>query len=272
MLRFVLWGVLASIILSGCQSQRSMPEVSYMDFDQELKPAISGAGFFPIYTWVPENPSGSQLRIYIEGDGRAWLRSGRASFDPTPVNRLVHHLMMKDPFSDIAYLSQPCQYEMNSTCIKNVWTFERYSQKVIETMNHVVSEIKESGGYKTLELVGYSGGGAIAMLLAAKRDDVISIRTVAGNLAPHYTNQLHAVSEMPLALNPADYQEKLVDIPQVHFVGAHDSVIPEAVSRHYENAIEDTSCVTIKSIEADHQQGWINSWSQLLAVQPKCDK
>ncbi|MFK0573958.1 alpha/beta fold hydrolase [Endozoicomonas sp.] len=270
MLKAIPFGILYLILLAGCQTQSSMPEISYTDLNQKVQPAISDTGFFPIYTWSPVIPSSSQLRIYIEGDGRAWLRSGRAAFDPTPVNRLVHHLMMKDSYSDIAYLSQPCQYVMSTACNKNVWTFERYSQRVVETMNQVVSGIKEKGGYKTLELVGYSGGGAIALLLAATRDDVISVRTVAGNLAPHFTNRLHAVSAMPLALNPADYQKKLVGIPQVHFVGTGDSIIPGEVSRHYVNAIKDTSCVTIKSVEADHQQGWVSEWSGLLAIQPKC--
>lgn len=272
MLRAIVFGILTSIFLSGCQSQPERPEISYTDFDQEMKLAVINTGFFPVYSWFPVNPSSNQLRIYIEGDGRAWLRSGRASFDPTPVNRLVHHLMMKDSFPDIAYLSQPCQYEMNTACNKNVWTFERYSQKVIEAMNHAISEIKEKGGYKTLGLVGYSGGGAIALLLAATRDDVISVRTIAGNLDPHFTNRLHAVSAMPLALNPADYKKKLVDVPQVHFVGTNDSVIPEEVSRHYVNTVKDTSCVTIRSVEADHQQGWVSEWSRLLAIQPKCKK
>lgn len=272
MLRFIAFGILVSILLSGCQSQPSIPEVSYTDFDQEMQPAVFDTGFFPIYTWAPERPSGSQLRIYIEGDGRAWLRLGRASFDPTPVNRLVHHLMMSDPFPDIAYLSQPCQYIMNSACNKNVWTFERYSQKVIETMNRVVSEIKKKGGYETLELVGYSGGGAIALLMAARREDVVSVRTIAGNLDPHFTNRLHVVSAMPLALNPTDYKKKLVDVPQVHFVGTNDSVISEKVSRHYVKTIKDTSCVTIRSVEAGHQQGWVSEWSRLLFIQPECKK
>ncbi|USE33796.1 alpha/beta fold hydrolase [Endozoicomonas sp. SCSIO W0465] len=270
--RTILLEILTLIFFPGCHSQPLSHEIPLADLNQEMQSSVSDAGFYPVYTWYPATPSGHRLRIYIEGDGRGWLRSGRASYDPTPLNRLVHHLMMHDLSPDIAYVSQPCQYKMGAACNRNVWTFGRYSQKVVDSMNAVVSDIKAKGGYKTLELVGYSGGGTVALLMAATRDDVISVRTIAGNLAPHFTNQLHTASAMPLALNPSDFRAKLMSVPQIHFVGTNDSVIPETVSRHYANTIADTSCVTISSIEADHQKGWINYWPQLLAVEPRCKR
>ncbi len=186
-------------LMAGCSSRSVIPEINSGDLQPSLKVVVYDEAYWPIYTWSPEETLSRTLRIYIEGDGRAWLRSNRPSMDPTPVNRLVHHLMLKDKSPDLAYIAQPCQYVMNDSCNRQVWTFNRYSQKVINTMNSVVTSMKESGQYKELELVGYSGGGALALLIAAQRNDVTNVRTVAGNLSHEFLNRHHGVSEMPAA-------------------------------------------------------------------------
>lgn len=257
-------------LIAGCVGQQSMPEVYPGDLQQPLNVVVYDQTYWPIYTWAPEKSVTRTLRIYIEGDGRAWLRSNRPSMDPTPVNRLVHHLMLKDKSPDLAYIAQPCQYVMNENCSRQVWTFKRYSPKVLVAMNTAVESLKESGQYEKLELVGYSGGGALALLIAAHRNDVTSVRTVAGNLSPEFLNRLHGVSEMPAALNPVDFGAQLSSIAQMHFLGARDSVVPLQVSQHYLEAFEDTSCINIDRVNADHQSGWIEQWPLLLARPLTC--
>lgn len=254
----------------GCESRQHIPAVSPDKFQQGLNETIYQQFDWPVYTLIPAKPVSDTLRIYMEGDGRAWLRSNRPSSNPTPVNRLVHHLMLKDTSPDIAYLAQPCQYVMNSHCNSTVWTFERYSKKVVETMNSVVSLIKKNGDYRKLELIGYSGGGSIALLLAANRDDVISVRTLAGNLAPHYLNRHHGVSRMPAATDPESFSRHLSDVPQSHFVGSRDNIVPVEVSLHYAQALAHQSCIHILLVEADHLIGWIKRWPALLSMTPEC--
>ena len=118
-------------------------------------------------------------------------------------------------------------------CRPRIWTFDRYSPAIVELMDFSVTQVKKQGQYQNIELVGYSGGATIALLLAARRDDVISVRTVAGNLDPAFTNDLHGVSKMPDAMNPSDFRRILAHIPQVHFYGTNDRVIPDKVSQHY---------------------------------------
>lgn len=266
------WGklVFVSFLLWGCHSVKRVPEVKPKDFPVAVEVLTYDKGRLPLTLWRPMQARSSTLRLYIEGDGRAWVRAGRPSTDPTPVNRLVHQLMLQDSFRDIAYLSQPCQYVMNSACDRNVWTFGRYSLQVLESMNLAMDEIKRKGNYQAFELVGYSGGGAMALLLAAHRNDVISIRTVAGNLLPSVTNQIHGVSPMPGAMNPADFSDKLSQIPQVHFVGAEDRVIPLSISQSFAKTLKKNDCVTIQSVTADHQHGWIEQWQRLLLIFPVC--
>ncbi|WP_152554052.1 alpha/beta fold hydrolase [Endozoicomonas elysicola] len=255
---FCLW------LMAGCASRSVIPEIDPGDLQQPLKVVVYDEVYWPVYTWSPQEAVSRTLRIYIEGDGRAWLRSNRPSMDPTPVNRLVHHLMLKDKSPDLAYIAQPCQYLMNDNCNREVWTFKRYSPKVLEAMNSAVAFLKDSGQYEKLELIGYSGGGTLALLIAAQRTDVISVRTVAGNLSPEFLNRHHGVSEIPAALDPLAFSSQLSSITQAHFFGARDSIVPRQVSHHYLKAFEDTSCINIERVDADHQSGWIEQWALLL--------
>ena len=251
-------------LMVGCASRSIMPEINPGDLQQSLKAVVYDEAFWPIYIWSPKKSVSRTLRIYIEGDGRSWIRFDRPSMDPTPVNRLVHHLMLKDRSLDLAYIAQPCQYVMNDKCFRSVWTFKRYSPKVVEAMNMAVTFLKERGLYEKLELIGYSGGGALALLIAAHRNDVSSVRTIAGNLSPQFLNHLHGVSDMPAALEPATFSSQLSSIAQIHFFGTRDWIVPEQVSRHYLKAFKKTSCINVERVDADHQSGWIESWPLLL--------
>jgi esterase/lipase len=49
-------------------------------------------------------------------------------------------------------------------------------------MDAAVTALKRASGASRLRLVGYSGGGVMAMLLAARRDDVAQVVTIAAPL------------------------------------------------------------------------------------------
>ena len=223
----------------------------------------------PVYTWQPKNPSSNtSIRIYIEGDGKAWVKRGRPSLDPTPELRLVNQLMSEDAKADIAYIARPCQYVKSPYCKIPVWTFDRYNRATVHLLNQAVDHIKQAGHYQQIELVGYSGGATIALLIAAQRTDIKSIRTVAGNLSPHYSNKLHNVSPMDSALSPKDFISKLKGIPQMHFYGTQDPVITEGVIMDYVSQFPDNPCIKTKALDASHQKGWKEKWKNLLEQIP----
>lgn len=262
-----------SILLSGCNLQKTPPYPARDDMPLPLQMHFIISYPIPVMAWTPtstKQATSKTIRIYIEGDGKAWIRRGRPSSDPTPENRLVHYLMKEDTKTDIAYLGRPCQYMQTSECHSKIWTFERYSKSVVDLMSHSVDKIKTHGNYQQVELIGYSGGATIALLLAARRDDIISVRTVAGNLDPAFTNNLHGVSDMPNAMNPLDFKETLSQIPQVHFYGSNDIIIPDKISRHYYSQMSSSRCITIKSVAASHHSGWAEHWHELLQETPKC--
>ena len=263
-----------SLVLSGCNSTSTIPYPAQDNLLPSLQTRLIIPQPLPVIAWTPrplKQSTNNTIRIYIEGDGKAWVRRGRPSLDPTPENRLVHYLMKEDKKAEIAYLGRPCQYVQTPECHTKIWTFERYSRPVVDLMSLSVDKIKNQGNYQKVELVGYSGGATIALLLAALRDDVISVRTIAGNLTPDFTNSFHGVSEMPGSMIPLDYKKRLSRIPQVHFYGSDDVIIPDKISLHYSTRMNSTKCITVKPVTATHHSGWAEHWQELLKITPACE-
>src|SRR3989338_10769072 len=170
---------------------------------------------------------GGPLNVYIEGDGCAWLSRSRLSDDPTPLKPLVLNLAAMDQSPNVAYLARPCQYGADDgACDSAYWSHKRFSEEVIAAMNQPVDQIVLQSGAKEVHLIGYWGGAAVAALIAARRSDVRTVRTIAGNLDPEAVNRHHGVSPLVGSLNPADVAVKLETLPQRHFTGKRDEVVP----------------------------------------------
>ncbi len=120
----------------------------------------------------------------------------------------------------------------------------------------------------SIALFGYSGGGAIAALVAARRDDVGSLVTVAGNLDHVAWTSLHKVSPLHGSLNPAAAATSLRNLPQVHFVGGDDAIVPPSIAESYRARIPESERVAIEVIAGyGHRCCWENDWPDLLCRQ-----
>jgi len=209
------------------------------------------------------------LTVYIEGDGRAFINRRTPSRDPTPHNPTGFQLAVTDPIAPILYLSRPCQYTTDDTqreCQTAYWTSARFSQTVITAISCALTQAKTLIPFQRLHLVGYSGGGAIAVLLAARRTDVISIITVAGNLDHRFWTDYHRITPLHDSLNSADSAQKVAHIPQIHFVGGQDAVIPVDVGYSYLRQMKKTTrSRLIVILEMNHYKGWHAIWPALLA-------
>lgn len=219
---------------------------------------------------------GRPATVYIEGDGVAWLSKSRPSLDPTPRNPVALHLASRDLGPNVIYLARPCQYSgltVDAPCDWKYWTLERFSPEVIDSMNAALDNIKRKYDIPAFNLVGFSGGGAVAALLAAERDDVATLRTVAGNLNHEKLNAMHGVTPMPLSLNPADIAPQIAHIPQHHFIGEWDEVVTPAIYDSFRAAAGPTTCMRSSMVkEVDHETGWVNIWPTLLKAPLDCDK
>jgi dienelactone hydrolase len=208
------------------------------------------------------------LTVYIEGDGLAWINGSTPSLDPTPLNPLALRLALRDPSGAAVYLARPCQFVTGAQrrgCQRKYWTSHRFAPEVIEASSSAIEQLKQRFAAERLVLVGYSGGGAVAALIAAQRRDVMRLVTVAGNLDHRaWTADLH-LSALDGSLNPADAWRRLQSVPQIHFVGGQDRVLGESVVESYRARFAPGPAPTVRVLPTfDHHCCWVERWPDLL--------
>jgi pimeloyl-ACP methyl ester carboxylesterase len=197
--------------------------------------AFVDTGGFRILTYSRLGNPAATIHVYVEGDGRAFLSRSRPSPDPTPRNPLALELALLDPAPSVLYIARPCQFlDANAlaSCQPRYWTTARYSEAVVEATDAVIDRVRQ-GANGRIGLIGHSGGGAIAALLAARRTDVDWLITVAGNLDHATWTRHHRVTPLTESLNPVDYAAALRPIRQLHLAGGEDTVVPAAIIESY---------------------------------------
>src|SRR5262249_11272565 len=141
----------------------------------------------------------------------------------------------------------------------------RFAPEVIDGYMTALDLAKRKSKAQRLTLVGYSGGGAVAALLAARRKDVTLLVTVAGTLDQVTWTREAGVTPLSRSLNPRDFAPQLRTIPQVHFVGGRDTVVPLAVTQSYLMGLGSGAPVKLVSMpEYDHECCWVRDWQALL--------
>jgi pimeloyl-ACP methyl ester carboxylesterase len=222
-------------------------------------------GRIELQAWHPPDFGGAVLTVYIEGDGFAWQTPTRPSTDPTPIDPVALKLAIAHPSRQVAYLARPCQYVGPRNCSSHDWTDGRFSEASIAASDNAVDRLKLKAGAAHLILVGYSGGGAVASLLATRRDDVIRLVTIAGNLDHRAWTTLHRIDPLVTSLNPADRIDTLARIPQLHFVGGRDRIIPpQLVASFVARFPENRRPQVVVEPEFDHHCCWVEAWPRLL--------
>lgn len=222
---------------------------------------------FDLRAFVPEELTNrQQLTVYIEGDGFAWKTANQLSDDPTPLDPIGLKLALRHPHNDGVYLARPCQYAPPPSrgCKPSDWSNERYSEKVIDAADTALNQLKRRFQSKSLTLVGYSGGGTVAALLAARRDDVDHLITVAANLDHDEWTTLHNLTPLDNSLNPADFVAELTHLRQSHFVGARDKVIPVTLVTSFARRFESSTRPNVHVIPGfGHRCCWEKNWPRL---------
>lgn len=225
---------------------------------------IIPAGPFDLAAFMPEKfEENDTLIIYIEGDGLAWINRSTPSTNPTPIHPLALQLALREP-GVAAYLARPCQFVQHDhqrNCSAKYWTSHRFAHDVVRAEANAIDHLKQQFSASRLILVGYSGGGAIATLIAARRTDVIRLITIAGNLDTTAWTRLHRISPLAGSLNPADFWQSLQKIPQTHYVGQQDRIVPPVVVQNYAAHFPQKHRPTIKILpDFDHHCCWVKSW------------
>ncbi|HGM5581280.1 TPA: alpha/beta hydrolase [Pseudomonas putida] len=253
----MLGGVL---LLAACQSPREALERRATERGYVVR--VLALANYPLLLVTPSRmPVAKVLRVYLEGDGYAWVTPSQPSLDPTPRQTLVVDLAMQDPTPSL-YMARPCQFVSAPGCTPALWTRRRFSPEVLDSLGRALDDVKSRYGNQGFELVGYSGGGALALLLAGRREDVWQVQTLAGNLSPAEWARMLELTPLEGSLEPLQYRERLARIPQRHLLGAEDHQVPAGVTAFYARQLGEARCLELVSLSGvTHESGWQQAWS-----------
>jgi len=264
----ILFFILFSSLFTACSSIPSVDErivrADELIKNSKIKKEIISTNEFVLYS-LQESSNCDTLRVYIEGDGLSWITRTKISNNPTPINPLTIKLFLKDDNTCKVYLARPCQYTDDLKCEKKYWTSHRFSNEVLLSYFEAFDKLKNKYKNKEFEVVGFSGGGAIASLISSKRDDISYLITVAGNLDHKYWTQKNRISPLNGSLNPVDFSKNLTKIKQIHLIGGKDNIIDESIYNSYISYFDDKSNIkSIKYEEFSHQKGWEENWDKII--------
>ena len=261
-----------SALVGACASGSS----PWQTPEAEARALLAGNGFellaSPPDVLAAVRPSRSPTRlltVFIEGDGAVWPRPSVPPADPTPDNPLalrmaVSHLAQpSQPGEVVAYMARPCQYlqsEVLASCPVQWWTTGRLGAAPLALLNERLDQLKLKAPGAALRLVGYSGGGAVAALLAEQRRDIACLVTVAAPLDTDAWTRAKNVSPLSGSRNPTDSAAALRGLPMTHFSGAADSVVPAGTNQRFMAAAQ-TVETPLQGFNHDSQ--WLRAWPSL---------
>lgn len=270
------WGLcVLLLILSGCAGgpAERREYAALLAGEGGLHPVSFDAGTFVLIGQM--RGQGPVLTAYVEGDGAAWVTRHQLSDDPTPRDPVALELAVRDPGPAVLYLGRPCQYvapHQKRNCDARYWSSHRFAPEVIEATSTALDQAKRQAGAQRVVLVGYSGGGPLAALVAARRTDVAALITVAAPLDTDAWTDHHRVSPLTGSLNPVNEAARLQGVRQHHFVGSDDEIVPPQVQSRFLARflarVGNRGTQTVIS-GADHHCCWARLWPDLRRRVPE---
>jgi hypothetical protein len=203
------------------------------------------------------------LWIFIEGDGSPWTDGGtKVADDPTARTPLALRLAVQTPGS-VIYLGRPCYLRArgDTRCESSIWTSHRYSDAVVSSMNAALQTLLPSD-VQRIVLVGYSGGGTLAILMAQRLPRVTAVITIAGNLDTDEWSKQHRYWPL-LGRNPADETELPDSITQIHLLGGKDDNITESMAANYLARLSPQQIWRYKQF--GHVCCWEQTWPEIVS-------
>ncbi|MCC8484105.1 MAG: alpha/beta hydrolase [Rickettsia endosymbiont of Labidopullus appendiculatus] len=264
--------VSVSLALSSCVSsiETRVKEAEKLASINRFEKKLVKAGDFVITTYQHILDKDSPYVFYIEGDGSISIGQYAIADNPTPSKVMLFKLATLDTRPNVVYIARPCQYtpvELNPNCNQVYWTDKRMAEEVIESINIVINSINND---KPASLVGFSGGGSVAILVAARNKHIKDIITVAGNLDIKNFSKHHKVYGLKKSLNPIDYAIKINNIPQLHISGSKDKIVPSSIMHGYIKA-SSSNCIQQKIFpNITHTKGWDKVWQDVLKINITC--
>jgi pimeloyl-ACP methyl ester carboxylesterase len=260
-IRWCVTVVIATVC--ACSSPRRLAESAAAAAG--LAPVLINGSSFRHRSFARLDPrAGSLLVVFVEGDGSPWVGGGRKiASDPTPRMPLALRLAAITPGS-VLYLGRPCYFEpaMPAGCSEELWTSARYSRRIVDSMASAAQSFAAAHRFSRIVLVGYSGGGTLATLMAPAMPSLAGLVSVAGNLDPDAWTRLHGY--LPLdGLNPALQPPLNPALSQWYLTGERDTNVPAQVNERYLRRVSPDRIWSYPRF--DHKCCWERLWPAIYA-------
>jgi pimeloyl-ACP methyl ester carboxylesterase len=233
--------VLFCHILLGCSIANDIKYPKNFDYKEDFVYKEIQTDYFTIAVWQKTGLSSNskynskynpEYIIYIEGDGNSFNSRGYPTLNPTPKDSKLKKLAFKSKSDNVIYMARPCQFVKDKKCNQSYWTATRFSKEVIDSMSQAIKSIIEDN---EVILVGYSGGAQVSGLIAVGdyNINITKLITIAGNLDHKSWTNHHKISKLSGSLDLNDYKEEYLKIPQIHYVGERDKVVPSFLTEKF---------------------------------------
>lgn len=258
--RAALAALLAAGVATGCASPAKQYDRAALaaNFSEKI---VQGKRFHHKIYRNSHAVQDGVLFVFIEGDVSVKQALRSSSPDPTPSHKLMLRLMQNAEVGAIL-LGRPCYhglFALDHCEIRHLGP-ERYSAEIVESMIGALQTELDHSGAKQVNFVGYSGGGALAMLMAAHHPGTAVLVTLSGNLDNTSLVAHHKALALSGSLNPADLPPLPRSIRQLHFFGAEDENVPASLAQ---KTLTRQNAAPIIMQEFDHECCWQDIWPEI---------
>jgi dienelactone hydrolase len=249
--------------LTGCAARRAFDP--YHDLDPGYRVAtVQGSRFAHAVVVPVGQTSAPTLWVFLEGDGEPWVNGGRRiARDPSPKNALAFDLFKASALPR-AYLGRPCYFSHahDAGCDPSMWTSARYGKAAVASATAAIETLIQENSARHVILVGYSGGGTIAYLVAPHIPAVSAVVTIAANLDIGAWTRAHGFLPLSDSDNPAAVPALDRRITQIAIVGGRDVNVPQSSLRVFLDRQQPQE-VWIYD-DQDHACCWGRDWPSIL--------
>lgn len=249
--------IAALCLLAGCAAP------AWQQLPPDARAGVVQTGFALRYVWrhPARHDAARPLIVILEGDGRPWLYATRIARNPTVDDPLLWNWFSQWS-GQALYLGRPCYFapslaQTDPACAPYWYTNGRYSAAVVDSLQQALQRLAPN---RPLVLLGHSGGGTLAMLLAPELPHACAVVTLAGNLNVAAWVRAHGYSPLTGSLDPAREPPLPPRIGQWHLYSTQDRTIQASwilaeARRQHAHAIAEPA--------SSHDRGWRPFWPQL---------
>jgi dienelactone hydrolase len=252
-----------SLQLTGCAARRAFDPYHGLDPGYRVT-TVQGTQFAHAVVVPGAQTSAPTLWVFLEGDGEPWVDGGRRiARDPSPKNALAFDLF-KASSVPRAYLGRPCYFSHahDVGCDPSMWTSARYGKAAVASTVAALETLIRENSTRRVILLGYSGGGTLAYLVAPHIPSVSAVITIAANLDIDAWTRAHGYLPLSDSDNPATVPALDRRITQIAIVGGRDVNVPQSSLRAFLDRQRPQE-VWIYD-DHDHACCWRRDWPSIL--------